>query len=366
VPSTVDVVVIGGGQAGLSAAYALQRGGTGGDAGFVVLDANPAPGGAWQHRWDGLRLDDVHGLHPLPGATTVPDDPDTPANRIVPAYFADYEHTHDLPVARPVTVTAVHDRRDGRLDVVTDGGTVVARALINATGTWTEPFVPAVPGAGTFGGRQRHTADYRDAEELADGHVVVVGGGTSAIEHLDAVSKVTTTSWVTRRPPRWREAPFDATAGREAVGLVERRVRAGRRPESVVSVTGLPVTDRIRDLRARGVLTRIPMFDRLDAGGPVWSTPVSVGGRTVDHLDARTILWATGFRPALGHLAPLRLRERTGGIALDGTRAARDPRVHLVGYGPSASTIGANRAGRVAAGAVRRWIASQAGSAATA
>jgi hypothetical protein len=133
-----------------------------------------------------------------------------------------------------------------------------------------------------------------------------------------------------------------------------------------VSVTGLPVTDRIRDLRARGVLARIPMFDRLTADGPAWDTPVPVGGRPVDHLDVRTILWATGFRPAVDHLAPLRLRERTGGIALDGTRAVRDPRVHLVGYGPSASTIGANRAGRVAAGAVRRWIASQDGSAATA
>jgi hypothetical protein len=48
------------------------------------------------------------------------------------------------------------------------------------------------------------------------------------------------------------------------------------------------------------------------------------------------------------HLAPLRLREPGGGIRLDGTRAVRDPRVHLVGYGPSASTIGANRAGRAA------------------
>lgn len=56
------------------------------------------------------------------------------------------------------------------------------------------------------------------------------------------------------------------------------------------------------------------------------------------------ILWATGFRAAIDHLAPLRLREPGGGIRLDGTRAVRDERIHLVGYGPSASTIGANRA----------------------
>jgi pyruvate/2-oxoglutarate dehydrogenase complex dihydrolipoamide dehydrogenase (E3) component len=64
---------------------------------------------------------------------------------------------------------------------------------------------------------------------------------------------------------------------------------------------------------------------------------------------ADVVLWATGWRPAVGHLAPLKLRSPQGGITLDGTRAVADPRVHLVGYGPSASTIGANRAGRAAA-----------------
>jgi hypothetical protein len=71
------------------------------------------------------------------------------------------------------------------------------------------------------------------------------------------------------------------------------------------------------------------------------------------------ILWATGFRPAVGHLAPLRLRSEYGGIQLDGTTAVADPRIQLVGYGPSASTIGANRAGRVAARRVAEWLDAQ-------
>ena len=69
------------------------------------------------------------------------------------------------------------------------------------------------------------------------------------------------------------------------------------------------------------------------------------------------ILWATGFRAAVGHLAPLHLREPGGGIRLVGTRAAREPRLHLVGYGPSASTIGANRAGQAAAREIRALLA---------
>ena len=68
------------------------------------------------------------------------------------------------------------------------------------------------------------------------------------------------------------------------------------------------------------------------------------------------ILWATGFRAALDHLAPLHLRAPGGGILMDGTGVVPDPRVHLVGYGPSASTVGATRAGRAAARALRRQL----------
>jgi hypothetical protein len=85
------------------------------------------------------------------------------------------------------------------------------------------------------------------------------------------------------------------------------------------------------------------MFDRITPDGVAWDD-----GRFV---AADTILWATGFRPVLAHLAPLHLRAPGGGVRLDGaagTRVVADPRVHLVGYGPSASTIGANRAGRAA------------------
>ncbi|MYZ37580.1 pyridine nucleotide-disulfide oxidoreductase, partial [Streptomyces sp. SID4917] len=68
------------------------------------------------------------------------------------------------------------------------------------------------------------------------------------------------------------------------------------------------------------------------------------------------ILWAPGFRAAIDHLAPLRLREPGGGIRVEETRAVRDERVHLVGYGPSASTIGANRAGRAAVRDIKRLL----------
>jgi NADH dehydrogenase FAD-containing subunit len=91
------------------------------------------------------------------------------------------------------------------------------------------------------------------------------------------------------------------------------------------------------------------MFDRITPDGVAWEDGTSV--------RADVILWATGFRAEVAHLAPLHLRQPGGGIRMAGTRVAGEPRIHLVGYGPSASTIGASRAGRQAALAVSRVLA---------
>jgi cation diffusion facilitator CzcD-associated flavoprotein CzcO len=345
----VDVVVIGAGQAGLSTAWALRRQGFDAGSGFVVLDADEAPGGAWQHRWPSLTLGGTHRVHDLPGLPFRPGTDDVRAAEAVPAYFAEYERTFELPVLRPVRVHAVRRTGDERFRVETDTGVWTARAVVNATGTWTRPFVPRYPGQDTFRGRQLHTADYTSAEEFRGQHVVVVGGGASATQLLGEISRTTSTTWVTRRPPVWRDGPFDEATGRRAVALVEEAVRAGRRPGSVVGVTGLLTsTPYIRDGLDRGVLERLPVFDRITPGGVAWDD-----GRFV---RADVLLWATGFRAAVTHLAPLRLRGSGGGIRMDGTAVAGVPRLHLVGYGPSASTIGANRAGQAAARALRRLL----------
>jgi cation diffusion facilitator CzcD-associated flavoprotein CzcO len=342
-----EIAVIGAGQAGLSSAYHLRRLGLAAGRGFVVLDQNPIPGGAWQHRWPSLTLSTVNRIHDLPGlgfAEAVPGQGnDVEAAVAVPRYFAAYERRFELPVYRPVTVKVVCERA-GRFRLETDRETFSARGIINATGTWESPFIPEYPGRELFRGRQLHTHDYRTAEEFRGQHVLIVGGGISAIQLLDEISKVTTTSWVTRTPPRWREGPFDQEAGRAAVKLVEERVRAGLPPNAVVSVTGLPINERTEAMRARGVLERQPMFEAITEDGVRWAD-----GRT---LKVDVIVWCTGFRSSLDHLAPVLLREELGGITMTGrlaTQVAKDPRIHLVGYGPSASTVGANRAGAAAA-----------------
>lgn len=346
---SVDAVVVGAGQAGLSAAYHLRRTGLEPDRDFVVLDHAPRPGGAWQFRWPSLTYGKVHGMHALPGMELTGADDSRPSSEVIGEYFDSYENAFGLRVHRPVEVSAVREGDGGRLLVESSEGTYATRALVSATGTWDRPFWPRYPGQDTFRGRQLHTANYPGPAGFAGLRVVVVGGGASGTQHLMEIAEVAAdTHWVTRRPPVFREGPFDADRGRAAVAMVADRVRRGLPPQSVVSVTGLPVTDAVRRARESGVLDRLPMFDRITPAGVAWDD-----GRTV---EADVILWATGFRPAVDHLAPLRLREPGGGIRVEGTRAVRDERVQLVGYGPSASTIGANRAGRAAARAVAQLL----------
>ena len=311
-----------------------------------MLDRSPKPGGAWQFRWPSLRLSTVNRIHDLPGMC-FSEAVDTNATEVeasvaVPRYFAAYEKAFGLAVYRPVEVKVVCSRGD-RFRIETDRGHLPARGVINATGTWETAYVPDYPGANRFRGRQLHTKDYRTAEEFAGKHVLVVGGGISAIQLLDEVSRLTTTTWVTRRPPEFRDGSFTEDRGRAAVAMVEDRVCRGLPPKSVVSVTGLPVTPAVEAMLARGVLNRLPMFSEIVEDGVLWPDGTIV--------RADVIPWCTGFRSSLDHLAPLMLRE-PGGITMTGklaTQVAKDPRVHLVGYGSSASTFGVNRAGAAAA-----------------
>ncbi|HYP43668.1 MAG TPA: FAD-dependent oxidoreductase [Propionibacteriaceae bacterium] len=337
----VSSVVIGAGQAGLSAAFHLDRLGLRPGHDVVVLDANSRPGGAWQHRWPSLTMADVHGIADLPDLAAPSAAAIDSANVVVPQYFHDYESRYALSVLRPVQVTSVEDLDGSLLRVRAQERSWLTQTVINATGTWERPFVPYYPGAQSFHGRQMHTRDYAGAGEFAGQHVVVVGAGASAVQLLAELSEVAGTTWVTRHPPAWRTTPFTEEAGRQAVARVEERVRQGLPPLSVVSVTGLALREQEQDALRRGVYAWQPMFSRITPSGVLWAD-----GR---QQRADAIVWATGFRPDVAHLAPLDLRSPAGGIALDGTAAVRDPRVQLVGYGPSASTIGANRAGRQAA-----------------
>ena len=339
-----DVVVIGGGQAGLAAGYYLNRH----DLTFAILDAQSTAGGAWQHTWDSLHLFSPAAFSSLPGRPMPPQrGHQYPDARHVVAYLADYEQRYHLPVQRPVKVVAV--RRDGtRLQVETDRGSWTARAVVSATGTWWRPFIPTVQGQGTFRGRQLHTVDYRRPTDFAGLRVVVVGGGNSGAQvaaDLGLAGGIDV-SWVTAHPPRFLADDIDGRALFDAATARRRALDSGTADTGgVASLGDIVVVPPVRAARDKGLLEAEPMFERLTADGVSWPDGSSSA------VDA--IIWCTGFRPALSHLSPLGLRGSGGHIATDGTRAIDEPRLHLLGYGDwtgpaSATLIGVGRPAREA------------------
>ena len=337
-----DVVVIGGGQAGLAAGYFLRRAG----ADFAILDSRSEPGGAWRAAWPSLRLFSPAEHNPLPG-WPMPRQrgAEYPTVDHVVDYLTRYEQRYELPVHRPAHVTGVYDEGE-HLAVRTDRGTWRASAVISATGTWGSPYVPAYPGQREFAGRQLHTASYRHPEEFRGQRVVIVGGGNSAAQILAEVSAVADTTWVTRREPRFMpddvdgRVLFDVATGREAAR------RAGSADASGVAALGdIVMVPPVLGARERGALRAEPVFTHLTRNGVGWSDG------TERRADA--VIWCTGFRAGLQHLRPLRLRRRDGVVPTEGTRSVQEPRLHLLGYGDwtgaaSATLIGAGRTAKSA------------------
>ncbi|TFB75455.1 NAD(P)/FAD-dependent oxidoreductase [Cryobacterium glaciale] len=350
--ASVPIVIIGAGQAGLSVAYYLRRFDLVAGRDFIIFDRGPGTGGAWQHRWQALHLGSAHRVNDLPGMKELglsfdTADRDLAARDVVSDYYHDYEQHYELKVVRPVTVTSVVPIQANLM--VATSSTVFgdqktdARLIVNATGTWGAPFVPHYPGAKTFAGTQVHTANYVSSEAFAGQRVVVVGGGTSAIGFLLELEGVASElTWASRRPIDFSHT--DQLAEVTAVAAVmqqDRAARAGSALPSIVSGTGVPVTRRIAAGIDRGLLVARPMFSSIEPTGVRWSDGT--------FTEADAIVWASGFRPELRHLAPLKLRDKAGGVAVGAGVSSIDPRIFFAGYGPQASTVGANRAGRIIA-----------------
>ncbi|MDK4232430.1 NAD(P)-binding domain-containing protein [Corynebacterium accolens] len=427
-------IIIGAGQAGLATAHQLTSRGLVPAQDFLLIDANPAPGGAWRHRWDSLTLGKAHNIASLPGMPAPLADASSPASQVVASYYGAYEDKFQLRPYRPARVRSVrplpgthsarnlhgalgprderatenpdeprgahasHDEPEPRgafLVTLESGEQFSADTIVNATGTWDRPYIPYIPGIGSFGGRQLHTKDYSAAEDFAGQHVLVVGGGLSAVQFLLELEGIAQTTWATRRAPDFTNTEFDKQWGLDVEEKVRERVFSGNPPASVVSTTGIPPWQEYLDAVERGILVSRGMFDAIDATGvrfdkvtPRSATAASdesatsnetavdgdagVSGGAVGasesvaawqpypagtHLAVDVIFWNTGFRPVLDHLAPLRLRSRRGGIVMrNEVSPVANPRVFLADYGSTASTVGATRAGRLAAREVMKVL----------
>jgi thioredoxin reductase len=339
-----DVVVIGGGQAGLAVGYHLRRTGRRTGLSFVILDAENGPGGAWRHAWRSLRLFSPAAWSSLPGWLLPGGETTYPSRDDILDYLARYEARYQLPVRRSVMARSVERAEDNLLRVVTDQGDWTARRVVSATGTWRHPYIPDYPGREAFRGVQIHSSAYEASEPFIGRRVLIVGGGNSGAQILAELSKVAETVWVTERPPVFLPDDVD---GRVLFHRATERIKAlqeGREPEMPTGGLGdIVMVPPVIEARERGVLHAVRPFARFTEAGVVWRDG------TESRVDA--VIWCTGFRPALNPVAGLGLIGPDSAVELDGTRSIREPRLWFVGYGgwsgpASATLIGVGRSAR--------------------
>lgn len=339
-----DVVVVGGGQAALALGFYLRRTGLS----YVVLDDQDRPGGAWTHTWKSLRLFSPSQWSSLPGWMMPRTDSGYPSRADVIAYLTEYERRYELPVVRPVHVDRVSRSTDGTGFLVT-GHTGdaqrswKARAVVSATGSWANPFVPDIPGRAMFLGEQLHTAHYTGVDSFIGRSVIVVGAGNSGAQIVAELSDVAAVTWATLFTPVFLPDDVDGRYLFEQATARYKAIQEGRVPDPPRSLGDIVAVPTVRAARERGVLSSRRMFERFTPTGVVWPDG------SESHVDA--VIWATGFRPALAHLAPLGIVGADGRVAMTNTRVASGSPLWLVGYGDwtgyaSATLIGVGRSAR--------------------
>jgi putative flavoprotein involved in K+ transport len=289
----MPVLIVGGGQSGLSAAWAVREAGLK----AMILEAEERPVGSWPHYYDSLTLFSPAGYSGMPGMSFPADAEHYPRRDEVVGYLERYAKSLDVEIRAATRVDSID--QDGRGFIVHTASEVPIRAsgVIAASGSFSNPYLPVLPGQEGFAGELLHSAAYRSPKPYAGKRVIVVGAGNSAVQIGHELAQVATVTLATRQPVKFvkqRCCGKDLHHWLKSTGFDDL-------PISWLSpvLTATPVLDDgvYREALESGVLDRRPMFTAFDGDGVVWSD----GSR--DHVDAA--IFATGYRPSLDYLRPL-------------------------------------------------------------
>ena len=286
--NTYDVIVIGGGPAGLAAAHRLKEAGLS----HVVLEASDQVGGSWPRYYDSLTLFSPARYCALPGLPLEGDQDRYPTRDEIVDYLRRYAEHFGIDVRTGALVATVDWRGADHVVRLDSGDELHARAVIAATGGFGRPSIPAIEGMDCFGGRLLHVAEYRSPESFSGQRVIVVGAGNSAVQVAVELADVADVTLATRAPVRFKK---QAPLGRDIHWWLDRtgidRLPLGRKVNKTTPVLD---TGRYQQALAAGRPPRQPMFDRL--------TPVGVGWPNGLEEPVDSVIFATGYVPNLGYL----------------------------------------------------------------
>jgi putative flavoprotein involved in K+ transport len=284
-----ETVIVGGGQAGLAAAYHLKKKGHP----FVLLDAEERIGDAWRKRWDSLRLFTPAKYNGLPGLRFPAPRWSFPTKDEMGDYLEGYAARFDLPVRTGVSVDRVF--RDGDRYVIESGlETFEADNVVVATGAHRAPKLPSFASQLDPRIAQLHSVDYRNPAQLRDGAVLVVGVGNSGAEIAFELSR-THEIYQSGTPSAEIPVRHGSVAARVVLPVIRFlgkhvltvRTPIGRkiRPRFIVMAAPL-IRVKSKDLAVAGI-ERVERVVGVRDGQPLLAD-----GRV---LDVANVVWCTGF-----------------------------------------------------------------------
>ena len=301
--SHFGVVVIGGGQTGLSVGYFLARN----DRNFVILERANELAPAWRERWDSLKLFTPRRYDALPGMPFPGDPEGYPGRDEVVAYLRSYVAEFDLPVRLDSPVRALRRNGDGQFEVELDDETLTADQVVVATGPFQDPRVPDFASDLAADVVQLHSTAYRAPAGLPDGTIAVVGGGNTGFqiaEELAATRDVHLAVGARQMPLPQRFLGRDLFWWLTKTGLIEMSLdtKVGKRMSQKETLVGskpskskkLGVKLHPRAARASGRSLGFADGSSLDVDGVIWATgfrsdyswidlPISGGDGRVKH-----------------------------------------------------------------------------------
>jgi len=193
-----DLVVIGGGQAGLATGHAARLAGLR----HLILDAGARTGDTWRDRYDSLTLFTPRAYSRLPGLDLEGDVNGYPTKDEIADYLESYASTFDLPVRHSRPVRRLSATPGQSLTVETPQGSLKARSVVVATGPFQRPRTPGWAGELTV--PQFHSAEYRNPGDVQGARVLVVGGGNSGAQIAEELARDgRAVTWAVSAPPRY-------------------------------------------------------------------------------------------------------------------------------------------------------------------
>jgi putative flavoprotein involved in K+ transport len=276
-----DTIVIGGGQAGLAAAYHLKRAGLE----FAILEANSQATGSWASYYDSLKLFSPSRYSSLPGMN-FPGHPDRyPIRDEVVNYLAEYAQHFDFPILSHTAVRRVEKTNSHFQLLTNDGREFQARTVIAATGAFNRPYSPQLAGQSSYQGAVLHSSSYKNPHPFMRQRVVVVGGGNSAVQIAVELAQYAHVSLATRQPIRFKP---QCILGRD-IHFWARYTGLDYLPLNEKAVPTVVDTGIYRAAIAAGKPDARQMFMSFTEKGVIWSDG------TVENVDS--VIFATGFTP---------------------------------------------------------------------